>query len=194
MSGEKIVVQNVPLIGVSMAFDCFDGRGITIQHHIERDMPIDQQDDLLDRLWAIGERKRATYELPMLEEKLREIEQGYEQMCNNAEILDKDHEKNMLAASADIENMQKERDEIFQKGYAEHVSTGRQGAYKPKGAAEGRIGNLTAALEKAHEQSDKLKNQHAMDVKNFATNKKVWENKIEEARAKVLASQKLLEG
>ena len=187
-------VTAVPAIGVSVAVDCLDGRGLTVQTHIERDMPAADQDHILDRIMAMANRQRAVYELPMFEAKLAELDHGFERRRDAAKQADEYHATMQAKRVDDLDKAKKDRDETAQKAYNKHVTTGRQSNFELQGAGLARFNALDGDVQRIEAQINAADNEYKSGRASFEVEERRWTLERDTGAANIARSKAALEG
>lgn len=146
MAGETV---QQPAIGYSITANIGGERQIVFQHFVGADENDAQVHKALDRINKLIDRMRSQYSLPDLKAErdkyLAEIAQYEEDVA----VAQSNHDVAQASLDVQIEEAGRTAKTIFDDSYAEHVKSGRQGEYKPKGQTKMQLDRADAAVREA---------------------------------------------
>lgn len=149
-------------LGISVVTNMPGDRGITVQTHVALDVPLEEQDRIIDRMFRLVDRQKARYELPDVEDELALHQKTLARMEEDLKGVDHEHNVAQARRRAELKALSRELDEAeetakrahestlshmartleeytakreaeFAAGYDEFTKGGRQGSYEPTG-------------------------------------------------------------
>jgi hypothetical protein len=170
-------VQQTPAIGFSVTTNLDGNRQIVLQGFFAAETAAAEANALLDKTLALADRQRARYELPEVEEELRQHRDTLAQYEEDRSRVDFDHETAQARRQVEISAMEKAREperakqlarlnaEILEvqevrketlTGYVQaHQRSGRQGSYTARGQEKANLDRIDNGLERLKEARDK---------------------------------------
>ena len=184
--------STAPALGYSIVANLGGDRQITVQCFVGSDEPLASINKKIDRALAVVDRQKARYELDDLHEERHKTAQTLAQFEEDLARLDLDFEASQDSLRKQITEVLALSNAEFDKGYAEHIASGRRGDYKPIGATKQAIAasemqkrQIEEAMHKNASERDQALQQTTISVQRFKQALATLEAKIAEREAKL---------
>jgi hypothetical protein len=183
------ILKPEPVVAVTITCNLGGERQMSLAAHFERDMPAEQQNEILDRVMKVADRQKARYDLDKEEENFKIVGLN----TRNAILAISAGE---ATANSQIERLKIElaakieaREEVFKAAYDAHATSGRRGTFEPKGVilqklnlADSEIGKTRAALEAAPADAAQHRAQLVGSIQRNQEDMRIRRKRINELR------------
>ena len=153
--GERDTELLVPAIEVAVIVTSAD-RQIQLKTHMVQTTPDDEANAIVDKLYRMGDRQKARYDLEAEMEGLNKVAVTCTALIAGLPIATANfieaHEKRV----AEFQGFEADYQKLHDEGYAEHVKSGRSAdSFQPKGGRKANMERLKQAGAKAKEAIDR---------------------------------------
>lgn len=181
-----------PALGYSVLANLGGDRQITVQCFVSSDETLKSINTKIDTALAVVDRQKARYELVDLREERHKTAETLAQFEEDFARVELEFAKAQEELKGQIPQVQAAANEAFEKGYADYVTTGRRGDYKPAGttkqimqAAEMSERNIREALQKNQNERDQALQQTQISIQRFKQALATIDAKIADREAKL---------
>lgn len=155
--GEMPPVTPGVAVGTSMKFDLGMGRDIVLQTHLDRDAPIEQWHDILDKVREAGERQASQYMLRSAKANLKMQQRELQTAKDRLPIAEKQHEEDRAKRNEAIASLRAQHLSFNAECAREWAVKGRRGKWTPSTAETSRANgflNQITAIEEDQKKAD----------------------------------------
>ncbi len=161
--------DKVLAVGFSVVANLGGDRQVTLNGVLPYDMHVSVKNGMLDGVMLLADRQRARYEIVELEADILKHQDILSQMTEDRARVERDHEKQQATRRVEIDerkamreperkklssdigaailDVQKKHGQLYAHAQAEHTSSGRRGAFEPKGQVKSNLDKLAHGLE-----------------------------------------------
>ena len=183
-------VKSAAAIGYSMMCNLGGERQMTIQCFVGEDESDEIVNARIDRIFRVVDRQKAKYDLDKEEKLAEECALHLRNFLNAIPIAEKALERQIAVLTVELNAKEAAKKEVFEEGYAKHVSGGRSGVFKPSGALESRLRNMDADIQKTRDaivaaprDNDQHRQQAVINVRKYQDDLKKRREYINELRS-----------
>lgn len=187
-------VEKAPAIGVSVTCNINGDRQVVLQSFIDRFAPLEAKNNLLDGMMGLINRQKAIYDLVDLEVELEKHETTLRRFVEDRAVVDENHARALAELDLKIEEVNIAEGDARKRGYDEHVTSGRTGAYAPKGAVLQDLNRLGATRNGYAELKAKAEAEKAAAVDNLDRNADRYREEIERTKVKIAKARETVGG
>ena len=168
----------IAAIGMSVVANFGRDRQATLQTHVAQDQTEAEIDSQVDRLFRVIDRQKARYEIIDLEDELVKHAQTLALFREDHDRLEAEHQHKVAGLKIQIEEIDATAARARETGYQEHVTSGRQTEYQPKGATKAAIERAAQAAKAVQGEIDKLEAERTVALANLGTSAARYEEQI----------------
>lgn len=144
--------MTAPALGYSIVANLGGDRQMTVQCFAGEDEADETVNAKMDRAFRVVDRQKARYELVDLHDELLKVAGALSQFTEDKARIDHDIDVKLamidVQASVGNETLEGMKDQA----YSQHLSSGRQGEFKPSGATKANIDRTKAGLAQLVDQ------------------------------------------
>jgi len=184
--------STAPAIGYSIVANLPGDRQVTVQCFVAEDEENEAVNKRLDRAFGFLDRQKARYEIPEIKDKIEEQEATLAQMERDLAAADEAFEKSQAELDIGMKTAVDTRDSFVQRGYNEHVASGRRGEYEPRGSDKARIDQHQSVIADYTAQKEKNIAEREQYRNNIVVGKRRYEAAIARDKEKLAEKEALL--
>jgi predicted nucleic acid-binding Zn-ribbon protein len=189
---EQEATRQAPAIGMSLVMNLGGDRQATLQCFIAQEDGEDKANDLLDRMFRIGDRQKARYELDGLTDELAKHESTLTQLNEDFDRLEKEFATKSVELQEEVRGYQAEAEALRQEGYNKWAASGRRGEYHPEGYTKSGIARAEDAAMKAAEAMTKAANERTNEMAGIRVSQLRYGTEIERIKSEIAKRRTLL--
>ncbi len=188
------VVQQVPMIGMSITGAVSEGRQVVFQTHLPADMEVKEANALVDKLMGFADRQEARYALPQIQAMIDKYQRAAEQYEKDRVDTEAAFVAKEAALNVQLATMQGEQTKVRDEGYADYLARGMKTEYVPKGATKMRIDGIGKEIDKVVDQLLALANEKLVALSGLETTRDANLRQVEALKLDYAAKAAQAEG
>ena len=191
--GDGQAVVAAPSIGSSITMNLGGEAQLVLQSFFERDATDAEANGVIDKMFRLARRQKAHYDLEKHTGDLATREKALGRLNEDFAKVEKQYRTKIAAWQVEIGTLNAMSNEAKDRGYRQHVDSGRRAEYKPQGGVADTMNKARIGIAAIQGEIDKASNERAQNIEVVEKSRERFEEDIAADRIAIAKCRALLE-